>query len=202
MAKREKVFGDGPTGPLDRNAKARIIAFAKAWNAAQRQPGQHKGPITRTFMEVLEALLWGFHNSRGGRCFPSYEAIAAKAGCARSVVGAALKVLEAAGVLTWSHRLVRVREAGRDFLGRPGFRWRVRRTSNAYLFRDPLSARTATRFGASSTSEKRAGTENQTLIPSVSPRSLPPLDPKNPLEAALLRLGAAVSARTEATAMP
>ena len=35
-----------------------------------------KGPLTRAFLEVLEALLWGFHNSRSGCCFPSYEAIA------------------------------------------------------------------------------------------------------------------------------
>ena len=64
------------------------------------------GPITRAFLEVLEALLWGFHNARTGCCFPSYEAIAAKAECARSTVAEALKALEWAGVLTWqtSHR--------------------------------------------------------------------------------------------------
>ena len=39
--------------------------------------------ITRAFLEGLEALLWGFHNPRTGCCFPSYETIAAKAGCAR-----------------------------------------------------------------------------------------------------------------------
>ena len=61
-----------------------------------------EGPITRAFLEVLEALLWGFHNSRTGRCFPSYEAIAAKAECARSTVAEALKALEWAGVLTWA----------------------------------------------------------------------------------------------------
>jgi DNA-binding FadR family transcriptional regulator len=51
-------------------------------------------------LDVLQALLWGFHNSRSGCCFPSYEAIAAKADCARSTVAEALKVLEWAGVLT------------------------------------------------------------------------------------------------------
>ena len=58
---------------------------------------KHKGPITRAFLDVLQALLWGFHNSRDGRCFPSYEAIADRAGCARSTVAEALKVLELAG---------------------------------------------------------------------------------------------------------
>ena len=40
----------------------------------------------------------GFHNARTGCCFPSYEAIAAKAECARSTVAEALKALEWAGV--------------------------------------------------------------------------------------------------------
>ena len=74
--RREKVFGPGRAVPLDGNAKARIQAYARAWSGRNRQPGQHKGPITRTFLDVLQALLWGFHNSRTGCCFPSYEAIA------------------------------------------------------------------------------------------------------------------------------
>ena len=92
--RREKVFGPGRAVPLDRNAKARILAYARAWSARNRQPGQHKGPITRAFLEVLEALLWGFHNARTGCCFPIYEAIAAKAECARTTVAEALKALE------------------------------------------------------------------------------------------------------------
>ena len=69
--RREKVFGPGRAVPLDRNAKARILAYAKAWSARHRQPRQHNGPITRAFLEVLEALLWGFHNSPLRCCFPS-----------------------------------------------------------------------------------------------------------------------------------
>ena len=57
---------------------------------------------------MLQALLWRFHNSRSGVCFPSYEAIAAKAECARSTVAEALKALEWAGVLTWQHRITRI----------------------------------------------------------------------------------------------
>ena len=41
-------------------------------------------------------------------CFPSHEAIAARAGCARSTVAEALKALEWAGVLTWQHRIARM----------------------------------------------------------------------------------------------
>jgi DNA-binding FadR family transcriptional regulator len=86
---------------------------------------------------VLQALLWGFHNGRSGCCFPSYERIAEKAGCARSTIAEALKVLEWAGVLTRQNRIVRVRERCRDLFGHQGWRWRVVRTSNAYTFNDP-----------------------------------------------------------------
>ena len=112
---REKAFGPGRAVPLDRNAKARIAAYARAWSARNRQPRQHttRGPVTRAFLDVLEALLWGFHNSRDGRCFPSYERIAEKAECARSTVAEALKALEWAGVLTWQNRITRIL-VGRD----------------------------------------------------------------------------------------
>ena len=92
MRRREKLFGPGRAVPLDRNAKARILAYAKAWGARHKEPGQHRGPITRAFLEVLEALLWGFHNSRGrAAASRAYEAIAVKAECCRGTVSEALK---------------------------------------------------------------------------------------------------------------
>src|SRR4029077_1544776 len=125
--------GPGPRVPLDREAKVRVMAYAKAWNARHRLPGQHRGPLTRATGEVLEALLWGFHNAATGACFPSYEAIAAKAECCRDTVYEAIKALELAGVLAWVNRIVREP----DLFGQWTWRWRVIRTSNAYTFRDP-----------------------------------------------------------------
>jgi hypothetical protein len=188
-ARREKVFGPGRAVPLDRNAKARIAAYARAWGARNRQPGQHKGPITRAFLDVLEALLWGFHNSRSGCCFPSYEAIAARAECARSTVAEALKALEWAGVLTWQNRITRIRERYRDLFGHQGWRWRVIRTSNAYVFRDPKAAVSG---GFASKSENRAGTLNQEVL---DPALAPAPGPDSLLERALARFGAAVAAK-------
>ena len=75
--RREKVFGPARGIPLDRNAKARIMVYVQGYNARHKQPGQHHGPITRAYMDVFEALLWGFHNSRDGRCFPELR------GCGR-----------------------------------------------------------------------------------------------------------------------
>jgi hypothetical protein len=136
--RREKVFGDGRGHALDRNAKARIIVYARAWSARNKQPGQHRGPLTRATLEVLEALLWGFHNSRDGRCFPSYETIALRAQCCRDTVYEAIRALEGAEILTWVNRLIRVQFRELDLFGRMVPRTRLIRTSNAYTFRDPL----------------------------------------------------------------
>jgi hypothetical protein len=196
--RREKVFGPGRGIPLDRNAKARIIFYARAWNAKHKEPGQHRGPLTRAFMEVLEALLWGFHNSRDGRCFPSYESIAAKAECCRDTVYEAIKALEAADVLTWVNRITRIRVRELDLFGQMATRWRTIRTSNAYLFRDPLPCHVpASDRGDFSKSENPPGTLNQeiSLVSSGRTSSPPPLSPE--LDGVLIRLGKAMAERQE-----
>ena len=187
--RREKVFGPGRAVPLDRNAKARIMAYARAWTARHRLPGQHKGPITRAFLDVLEALLWGFHNSRSGACFPSYERIAEKAGCCRRTVAEALKVLEWAGVLSWQHRITRIRERCTDLFGCQGWRWRVIRTSNAYQFIDPQAERNRS---IPSECKNPPGTQDQDLS---KPLQAPAIDPTSPLEHALARFATAFAAR-------
>ena len=60
-----------------------------------------------------------------------------EAECARSTVAEALKALEWAGVLTWQNRITRILVRERDLFGQWASRWRVIRTSNAYVFSDP-----------------------------------------------------------------
>jgi hypothetical protein len=187
--RREKVFGPGRAVPLDRNAKARIMVYARAWSARNRQPRQHRGPITRAFLDVLEALLWGFHNSRSGVCFPSYEAIAEAAECARSTVAEALKVLEWAAVLTWQNRITRILARERDLFGQWAARWQLIRTSNAYVFRDP-KPQPAAAFACKS--ENPPGTQNQELN---LLRPAPTSDPNSLLERALARFGVALDSK-------
>ena len=118
-----------------------------------------------------------------------YEAIAAKAECARSTVAEALKVLEWAGVLTWQNRIARIQVRERDVFGRWASRWRVIRTSNAYVFRDPLQRVAGV---PACKSENRIGTPDQdvsTLLP------VPARDPDSPLERALRRLGSVIEGR-------
>ena len=188
-SRREKVFGPGRAVPLDRNAKARIAAYARAWSARHRQPGQHGGPITRTFLDVLQALLRGFHNSRSGCCFPSYERIAERAECARSTVAEAIKALEWAGVLSWQNRITRALVRQRDLWGRWSTRWTVIRTSNAYVFRDPQPQLAGV---PAAKSENRTGTPNQE---DSMPLLAPTVDPDSLLERTLARFSAAVAAK-------
>jgi hypothetical protein len=223
--RREKVFGEGRCQPLDRNAKARIMVYARAWSARHRRPGQHRGPLTRATLEVLEALLWGFHNSRDGRCFPSYETIAARAQCCRDTVYEAIRALEGAEILTWVNRLIRVQFRELDLFGRMVPRTRLIRTSNAYTFRDPLPCAQvpqgreeraggrapsqcreravtganqlsgAVSFGLSSKSENPPRTQNQDSYPLSKEQNAGKSDRPTGLEVALARLKTAMEGK-------
>ena len=110
---------------------------------------------------MLRALLWRFHGADGGgRCFPSYEKIAAVARCARSSVAVALKELEDAGLLTWVNRIARIRRQERDLFGHWVTVLEVVRISNAYRFLDPIAAM---RGRKPTKSENRTGPQNRDL---------------------------------------
>ena len=135
----------------------------------------------------------GLHNSKDGRCFPSFDAIAAKAGCHRDTVNEAIKALEFAGILTWVNRIARIRPE-LDLFGRWVNRARIIRTSNSYLFRDPLPCAEVPEGRGSSKSENPSGTLNPDLSLSLAPCPTAKLDPDNPLERALIGLGRALGA--------
>jgi hypothetical protein len=144
--RREKLFGDGRPIPLDRNGKVRLWVYARALSR-RTEPGKAYGAVTAKALAVLQALLWGFHNAASGRCFPSYEAIAERAGCCRASVYNAIRALEQAGVLTWVNRLKRVREWVPGLFGKASaWHTRVIRTSNGYSFNDPLHMVRATSY--------------------------------------------------------
>jgi Helix-turn-helix domain len=166
--RRERMFGLGRPLALDRNAKVRIMHWARCLSR-RTEKGRAYGVVTAKALAVLEALLWAFHNAKSGVCFPSYEKIAEAAHCARSTVAEAIRALEDAGVLSWVQRVKRVRERCSDLLGDNGWRWRVLRTSNAYAFADPSSAAD---WPNSSKSEKPTGTPIQDFFSSIEVRKL------------------------------
>ena len=178
---REKVFRKKPGIPLDRNAKARIMAYANGYNAKHKREGQHRGPITWAFFRVLKAMLWGIHNPLTGHCFPSYETIAEKAQCCRDTVYAAIHALEESGILDWVNRFDKIYQD----------RWQVIRTSNAYLFRDPLPCATSSE---NYKSENPAGTlTNQEKILTTTPKT-GIRDLEHSLVATLISLGRTIGA--------
>jgi Helix-turn-helix domain len=194
MPRREKVFGPAPGIPLDRNAKVRIMVYVRAYNARMKQEGQHTGPITRAFMDVLRALLYSFHNSKDGRCFPSYERIASAANCCRATVYEAIRALETAGVLTWVHRLTKIRVPERDLFGLIVNRWQVIRTSNAYCFLDPQSGVLGTTCRKSENPSRPIIQETLSFVPLPAPARIVVLHPLDTLDNALIGLGKAIGA--------
>jgi hypothetical protein len=183
--RREKTFGDGPRLPLDREAKVRIMHLARALKH-KTERGKHYGVLTGKFVDVLHAMLWLIHDGRSGQCNPSYETIADKAGCAMSTVCEAIKALELAGILSWVNRIVRVRIRERDLFGQCATTWRVLRTSNAYVFRDPKAverSKTEIRSGPPDASK------NQPVAAAYPQPACPELDPSNPLDRALISFG-------------
>lgn len=67
-----------------------LVALARCLNR-RTEKGRAYGVVTAKALAVLEALLWAFHNAKGGLCFPSYETIAQAAGCARSTVAEGIR---------------------------------------------------------------------------------------------------------------
>ena len=92
-------------------------------------------------------------------------------------------------MLTWQHRITRIRERCTDLFGRISWQWRVHRRSNAYAFRDPQQQ---TERPPAYQSENQPGTQNQVILGSVH---TPARDPDSCLERALARFGVAVAAR-------
>lgn len=127
---RPKILGEGPAVPLDRNARARVDCLADAHHRA--------GRLSHTARLVLHHLVRTFQNRKTGRCFPTWETIAAAAGVSRASIGRALKALESLGLLTWVNRLT----LERRFMKRTGAsRWRAVPTSNAYVIHDPIGSK-------------------------------------------------------------
>jgi hypothetical protein len=186
--RREKLFGEGPRIPLDREAKVRIMHLARGLKH-KTEPGKHYGRLTGKFVDVLHAMVWLIHDGRSGQCNPAYGTIAAKAGCAPSTVGRAIRALEAVGVLSWVNRIRRVGIRERDLFGQWTMTWRVLRTSNAYVLNDP---------GRGSGARESAGKPSKTEFRRGPPDNIKTqaatavaLDPTSPVDRALQRFGQA-----------
>jgi hypothetical protein len=48
-----------------------LFCLAVSTPKCNSEKGKHYGRLTPKCLDVLEVLLWGFHNARSGLCFPS-----------------------------------------------------------------------------------------------------------------------------------
>jgi len=109
--------------PKDRNQRIKLWVAFEASYKGRGLLG--KGKLTLAAKSVYRALLFDFLNLARGACFPSYDAIGAKARVSRRAVAYALKQLQACGFLLWQRRRKMIR------LGRVSA---YIQTSNAYVF--------------------------------------------------------------------
>ncbi len=100
-----------------------------------RRAGGASPRLGRLALDVL-AELARVTDWATGRCEPSYDELAARAGASRSGVALALTELHAAGLLTWARRY---EDTGQEHGPGP----RVRQVSNAYALRLPAAAEAA-----------------------------------------------------------
>jgi Helix-turn-helix domain len=127
---RGSVAGPVRFAALSRKQAAQLWHKARRWDSETHQPGRHGGIIGRTALAVLYTITFDFLNHRTGRCDPSLDAIARKAGMARRTVVNALRRLRDLGLLVWQRRC----EETRDAEGR----FRLRQRTNTYALL-PLS---------------------------------------------------------------
>jgi hypothetical protein len=107
-----------------------LLQAVDQYNRMHRTGCQHIGPITRTMRRVAIELVRFLPRP----VYPSLEALAAAAGCARSTAALALRVLRLIGLVDWARRLKTIRVPN-PLLG--GVDLVTCQTSNLYVFAEP-----------------------------------------------------------------
>lgn len=192
------VFAAPAKRRFDREMIAQMLFLAEALDRNTHAAGKHGGHLKRTGLDVLRIMLKRFYNKKTGECFPSYDAIAEAATCARSTVALALRRLADVGVIEIIRRktVARVQLAGQ----RSSFEFAVQ-DSNSYLFNLPYPSRprhgdlALPLFNPSPESDNRTETglispDKRNLPGAISPATAPAIPDE--LQAALNRLGRAI----------
>ena len=109
--------------PMPKRQAVKLWHAARRFERQTRERNRQDGAIGRNGLAILQALLFDFLNYRSGALYPSWAAIADKAGISERSVGRGLAKLKAAGVLHWLRRCVEEWIDGR---------FTLRQQSNAY----------------------------------------------------------------------
>lgn len=128
---------------IDRNDRFRIKIAARIYDRQTHKPRQHGGELGLVGLAVLDALLFVFLNMQTGRCDPSFETIAAAAGCCPRAAKDAMDRLEAAGFIVRQRRIIVTRHAKQWPSGKVFFVDRAQQITNAYRLNFPFRFRPA-----------------------------------------------------------
>jgi helix-turn-helix protein len=124
--------------PLDRNARARIMALAEGLERRSKVAGRRNGQLGLTGLAVLRALLMRFLNRGTGLCYPSYEAIRQETGLCRAAIAHAIARLERTGIVRIVRRLCRQWvERVNPVTGQPERYLGTTQTSSLYALHEP-----------------------------------------------------------------
>lgn len=93
--------------PLDRNARAKLLALAEGLERRSKSPGRRNGALGYVGLAVLRVLLLRFANASTGLCCPSILQLQTATGLSRQAVVDALARLEASGLLRITRRIIR-----------------------------------------------------------------------------------------------
>jgi hypothetical protein len=195
------VWGGSTTAPVEfqpmpKRQAAKLYRKAQAHDRRTRQrgSGKHGGALGRIALGVYNVLLFDFMNHATGRLDPSIEAIADKASCGTTAVKNALRKLKEKGFLAWIRRAKPAEDENGGFL--------LRQETNAYAvlpetcwqgYEEPAPPTVEPwQWGATpplpdtlarAAEELAAGGTTGSMIAILEQ------EPKNPLAAALARLG-------------
>ena len=118
---------------LDRNQRAKLWVIAQSMERLTKPKGSRNGCLGYIGLTVLNALLFGFLNANSGRCDPSYDALQKKTSLCRGSIAKAIDLLEAAGLVTVTRRMMRFKDE-RGILV-------TRQISNAYVLSAPADVK-------------------------------------------------------------
>jgi hypothetical protein len=189
------VEADAPMVTLDRNERIRLVSkfrtlCRRSWQG--KATGRHRGIITRTAESVFGALL--YLTEKYGKVFPSLEGLAHLSMCCKQSVVTALADLERLGFVTRIRRIRRI-------VTPLGFT--TRQITNAYRVHEPVRGlgllaicmfHTESNCWTPSAADVHHRMDEP--IPGSDPK--PRLDPNNPLDRALMRLGTLIEGKRTA----
>lgn len=98
---------------IDRNARARLVFQAEAYERRTKAKGQRGGDLQPSGIQLLRCIAFRFLNLARGAAWPSYDALQAATGLCRQTIADAIKRLEAAGFM---HVERRTRWEGRKLI--------------------------------------------------------------------------------------